>query len=234
MGYLSFFQKTEYLFYNTRCMPQLDLLTFFTQFFWAILCLFVFYFFVNKLILPELTRVLKYRSKASALYSAGDRPDMISQRGKESSSDNLSHSVGKSGSSALYQYAISSSVRVLMEAREKRDTFLNGVTSGKAVNANGYSSTSSPSGETSKSESSMQTAPTKSTKSDPTSAQAPERDQKMKSFSKEESKKVHKPSLNPESDRNSQKTSSKGSSKSSSKGSSKGSKSLKGGDGSKS
>ena len=123
-------------------MPQLDLLTFFTQFFWAILCLFLFYFFVSKLILPELTRVLKYRSKASALSSTSDRHDALSHTGQEGGGDTLSHSSGKSGSSALYQYAISSSARVLTEARQKRDTFLDSVTSSKTVNPGGERSVS--------------------------------------------------------------------------------------------
>ena len=126
-------------------MPQLDLLTFFTQFFWAILCLFLFYFFVSKLILPELTRVLKYRSKASALSSTSDRHDALSHTGQEGGGDTLSHSSGKSGSSALYQYAISSSARVLTEARQKRDTFLDSVTSSKTVNAGGERSVSTSS-----------------------------------------------------------------------------------------
>lgn len=126
-------------------MPQLDLLTFFTQFFWAILCLFLFYFFVSKLILPELTRVLKYRSKASALSSTSDRHDALSHTGQEGGGDTLSHSSGKSGSSALYQYAISSSARVLTEARQKRDTFLDSVTSNKTVNAGGERSVSTSS-----------------------------------------------------------------------------------------
>ena len=123
-------------------MPQLDLLTFFTQFFWAILCLFLFYFFVSKLILPELTRVLKYRSKASSLSGAGDRLDALSHAGQEGSGDTFSQSSGKSGSSTLYQYAIGSSARVLTEARKKRDTFLDGVTSSKTVSASGERSVS--------------------------------------------------------------------------------------------
>lgn len=123
-------------------MPQLDLLTFFTQFFWAILCLFLFYFFVSKLILPELTRVLKYRSKASSLSGTGDRPDALSHAGQEGSKDTFSQSSGKSGSSTLYQYAIGSSARVLTEARQKRDSFLDGVTSNKTVNASGERSVS--------------------------------------------------------------------------------------------
>lgn len=114
-------------------MPQLDLLTFFTQFFWAVLCLFLFYFFVSKLILPELTRVLKYRSKASALSNAGDRLDLVSHAGQDGSSETFSHSSAKSGSSTLYQYAINSSARALTEARQKRNTFLDSVISGKAV-----------------------------------------------------------------------------------------------------
>ena len=127
-------------------MPQLDLLTFFTQFFWAILCLFLFYFFVSKLILPELTRVLKYRSKASAvLSSTGDRHDITSHAGQEGVSDTFSHSSGKSGSSTLYKYAISSSTRVLIEARQKKDTFLDSVTSNRAVSTTGERSVSSSS-----------------------------------------------------------------------------------------
>ena len=127
---------------NTKFMPQLDLLTFFTQFFWAILCLFLFYFFVSKLILPELTRVLKYRSKASALSGAGDRPDAVSHAGQEGGGDTLSQSSEKSGSSTLYQYAIGNSARVLTEARKKRDTFLDNVTSSKTVSATGERSVS--------------------------------------------------------------------------------------------
>lgn len=123
-------------------MPQLDLLTFFTQFFWAIFCLFLFYFFVSKLILPELTRVLKYRSKASALSSTGDRLDVVSHTGEEGGRDALPHSSRKSGSSTLYQYAISSSARVLTEARRKKDTFLDSVTSNKTVSASGERSVS--------------------------------------------------------------------------------------------
>lgn len=117
-------------------MPQLDLLTFFTQFFWAVLCLFIFYFFVSKLILPELTRVLKYRSKASAFSTSGERLDLLSQRTEQGISDSLSDSSGRSGSSALYQYACTSSARMLMQARQRRDTFLSQVTSGKVTQTN--------------------------------------------------------------------------------------------------
>ena len=122
-------------------MPQLDLLTFFTQFFWAILCLFTLYFFVNKLILPELTRVLKYRSKASALSTpgSGEKLDTTSQRDQKGISDTFSHSSKRSGSSTLYQYACNNSLRVLIEARQKRDTFLDGVTSSKAIKADSFS-----------------------------------------------------------------------------------------------
>lgn len=110
-------------------MPQLDLLTFFTQFFWAVLCLFVFYFFVNKLILPELTRVLKYRAKASLLSTSGDKVESISQGEEQGISHGLSRSSARSGSSALYQSSCSSSVRLLMEAQQKRNTFLERVSS---------------------------------------------------------------------------------------------------------
>lgn len=130
---------------NTKFMPQLDLLTFFTQFFWAILCLFLFYFFVSKLILPELTRVLKYRSKASALSSTSDRLDASSHTGQEGSEHTFSHSSGKSGSSTLYQYAISSSARVLTEARQKRDNFLDSVTSSKTIGERSVSTNSTDS-----------------------------------------------------------------------------------------
>lgn len=115
-------------------MPQLDLLTFFTQFFWSVLCLFTFYFFVNKFIIPELTRVLKYRSKAAAFSTSSDKLDGLSQQDTHGISGSLSNSSERSGSSALYQYACHSSARVLTQARERRDTFLSSVISGENVN----------------------------------------------------------------------------------------------------
>lgn len=123
-------------------MPQLDLLTFFTQFFWAVLCLFIFYFFVSKLILPELTRVLKYRSKASAFSTSGETLNALPQQSGQETSNQVSHpsSSGRSGSSALYQYACSSSSRVLMEAQQRRDTFLNKVISKKGESEKGFTS----------------------------------------------------------------------------------------------
>ena len=191
---------------------------------------------MNKLILPELTRVLKYRCKASALSSAGDRLDTISQRGQEETSNGLSRPVGKSGSSALYQYAISSSARVLTEARKKKETFLNGVTSGKAVDATSLSgkrsnSTSSPSGAGFSSQSSTADSASKSTKSG--STLPPQGDRKAKSFSKQDSKKQDKSSLSSENSKSYPKPSSK-TSKTPSKNSPKGSKGVKGEDGSKS
>lgn len=44
-------------------MPQLETSTFFSQFFWTILCLFLLYFYIHKHILPQITRLSKYRSK---------------------------------------------------------------------------------------------------------------------------------------------------------------------------
>lgn len=47
-------------------MPQLDSVTFFTQFFWTMCCLFVFHFCVSKWIIPSFTRAQKSRAKIAA------------------------------------------------------------------------------------------------------------------------------------------------------------------------
>jgi len=44
-------------------MPQLDQVTYFSQFFWLCFFYFVFYVFVVKLYLPKISRILKLRSK---------------------------------------------------------------------------------------------------------------------------------------------------------------------------
>ncbi|RYE27691.1 MAG: hypothetical protein EOP45_00105 [Sphingobacteriaceae bacterium] len=128
---------------SKRYMPQLDLLTFFTQFFWAILSFFIFYFFVTKLILPEFTRVLKYRSKVSALSSnSGDtNPSSIT---KGHGALYLSDRFGKSSLSTLSQYAVHNSARVLMQARQRKETFLSRVMQPSIVN----SQSTLPSGKT--------------------------------------------------------------------------------------
>jgi hypothetical protein len=44
-------------------MPQLDQVTYFSQFFWLCIFYFTFYVFVVKLYLPKISRILKLRSK---------------------------------------------------------------------------------------------------------------------------------------------------------------------------
>lgn len=52
-------------------MPQLDKVTFFSQFFW--LCFFYlgFYFFIYKFFLPQMSRILKFRKKKMNLSHQG-------------------------------------------------------------------------------------------------------------------------------------------------------------------
>ena len=105
-------------------MPQLDLLSFFTQFFWTVLCIFLFYIFVYKLILPELSRVLKYRSKAAASSVSEDRSYSLSTKEKQSCDhDQRFHTDQRSASETLYKKAVSSGVRVLAEVKTRRDNF---------------------------------------------------------------------------------------------------------------
>lgn len=56
-------------------MPQLDSVTFFTQFFWTILSVFVFHFCVSKWIVPAFSRAQKSRSKVATLNSKSSSSD---------------------------------------------------------------------------------------------------------------------------------------------------------------
>lgn len=105
-------------------MPQLDLLTFFTQFFWGILSLFLFYAFVSKYIIPELTRVLKYRAKASLSSTSQGSVDLMALKDSGDASDDFSHFSEKAGARNIYDDGTYKSIRVLLKARKKRDTFL--------------------------------------------------------------------------------------------------------------
>jgi hypothetical protein len=42
-------------------MPQLDLITFFPQFFWCFLCFICFFLYVSFYIIPNMTSILKFR-----------------------------------------------------------------------------------------------------------------------------------------------------------------------------
>ena len=63
------FQNTilEYFFYSSKkdkiIMPQLDQVTYFSQFFWLVIFLFTYYIIVVKNFLPKYSRILKVRNK---------------------------------------------------------------------------------------------------------------------------------------------------------------------------
>jgi hypothetical protein len=44
-------------------MPQLDLLTFFPQFFWCFICFFGFFLYFSYYIIPQIATILKFRKK---------------------------------------------------------------------------------------------------------------------------------------------------------------------------
>jgi len=44
-------------------MPQLDLLTFFPQFFWCFVCFFGFFLYFSYYIIPQIATILKFRKK---------------------------------------------------------------------------------------------------------------------------------------------------------------------------
>jgi len=44
-------------------MPQLDLLTFFPQFFWCFVCFFGFFLYFSFYIIPQIATILKFRKK---------------------------------------------------------------------------------------------------------------------------------------------------------------------------
>ena len=52
-------------------MPQLDQVTFFSQYFWLCLLFFTFYLFLYKHFLPKMSRILKYRKRKVALSQQG-------------------------------------------------------------------------------------------------------------------------------------------------------------------
>lgn len=52
-------------------MPQLDPVTFFSQFFWLCLFFFAFYFVISKDFLPKMGRILKFRKKKLGLSQQG-------------------------------------------------------------------------------------------------------------------------------------------------------------------
>ena len=52
-------------------MPQLDQVTFFSQFFWLCIFFFGFYFVISKDFLPKMGRIFKYRKKRVSLSSGG-------------------------------------------------------------------------------------------------------------------------------------------------------------------
>ena len=52
-------------------MPQLDLVTFFSQFFWLCVFFFGFYFVISKDFLPKMARILKFRKKKKNISSEG-------------------------------------------------------------------------------------------------------------------------------------------------------------------
>ena len=64
-------------------MPQLDLMHFFSQFFWFAIIFTILFFYINFTILPMLVKVLKYRSKKLILLSKqiGDsKKDVVNLR----------------------------------------------------------------------------------------------------------------------------------------------------------
>ncbi len=63
-------------------MPQLDSVTFFTQFFWTILSVFVFHFCLSKWIVPAFSRAQKSRSKVATLNSKSSLSDTTSTQSK--------------------------------------------------------------------------------------------------------------------------------------------------------
>ncbi|YP_001874765.1 ATP synthase F0 subunit 8 (mitochondrion) [Hemiselmis andersenii] len=44
-------------------MPQLDLITFFPQFFWCFICFFGFFLYFSYYIIPQIATILKFRQK---------------------------------------------------------------------------------------------------------------------------------------------------------------------------
>nr|YP_006666411.1 ATP synthase F0 subunit 8 [Trebouxiophyceae sp. MX-AZ01]AFQ93766.1 ATP synthase F0 subunit 8 [Trebouxiophyceae sp. MX-AZ01] len=78
-------------------MPQLDKVTFFSQFFWLSIFYVGFYFVIVKQFLPKLSRILKVRQKKVS-YSQEGGTTLLQEREKVSESLNglVEHGVGRS------------------------------------------------------------------------------------------------------------------------------------------
>lgn len=111
-------------------MPQLETSTFFSQFFWTILCLFALYFYVYKYILPQITRLSKLRSKKNASSSSlAKNSDNITQtdlnnvRAQLNSLDS-DPDKQKQACATLLQYAMEKGISTLSHIRNVEHLFL--------------------------------------------------------------------------------------------------------------
>ena len=96
-------------------MPQLDQVTFFSQFFWLCVFFFGFYFVISKDFLPKMGRILKFRKKKMNLSAEGVQ-SMHQENEKV-----------RASSKAVVENGLNTSSNLLLSHLQSMESFLNSV-----------------------------------------------------------------------------------------------------------
>ena len=96
-------------------MPQLDQVTFISQFFWLCVFFFGFYFVISKDFLPKMGRIFKFRKKKIALSSGG-----VQSLQQESEKVRASKQ-------AVVENGLSAGHRLLITHLQRMESWVNGV-----------------------------------------------------------------------------------------------------------